>query len=387
ARSGGTGMKLTGAELRTIRMPLVSPFETSFGVEEDRVAVLVRIIGTVGGDRRPVEVQGWGECVAMEMPLYSSEYAEAAAAMLRTFLLPRLLAASNAGTDITAETVDSLLQPFVGHRMAKAALEMAVLDAQLRGTGRSLAGYLGATRSSVPSGVSVGIQPSIATLLDVVGEYLAEGYVRIKLKIKPGWDVAPVEAVRERFGELIPLQVDANAAYTLADARVLRRLDAFDLLLIEQPLPEDDLRQHAELARLVRTPICLDESIVSPRAAADAIALKSCSVINIKAGRVGGYLAAKQIHDICRANGIPVWCGGMLETGLGRAANAALAALPGFTLPGDISASDRFYERDITEPFVMDDGRIAVPTGPGLGVTPIQGVLDQFTVTTEWIQP
>ena len=380
-------MKLTGAELRTIRMPLVSPFETSFGVEEDRVAVLVRVIGTVGADRRPVEVQGWGECVATEMPLYSSEYAAAAAAMLRTFLLPRLLTASNAGTDITAETVDNLLEPFVGHRMAKAALEMAVLDAQLRGTGQSLAGYLGATRSSVPSGVSVGIQPSIATLLDVVGEYLAEGYVRIKLKIKPGWDVAPVEAVRERFGELIPLQVDANAAYTLADARVLRRLDAFDLLLIEQPLPEDDLRQHAELARLVRTPICLDESIVSPRAAADAIALKSCSVINIKAGRVGGYLAAKQIHDICRANGIPVWCGGMLETGLGRAANAALAALPGFTLPGDISASDRFYERDITEPIVMDDGRITVPTGPGLGVTPIQGVLDQFTVTTEWIQP
>jgi len=380
-------MKLTGAELRTIRMPLVSPFETSFGVEEDRVAVLIRVIGTVGGDRRPVEVQGWGECVAMELPLYSSEYAEAAGAMLRKFLIPRLLTASKAGTDITAETVDALLEPFIGHRMAKAALEMAVLDAQLRGTGQSLAGYLGATRTSVPSGVSVGIQPSIATLLDVVGEYLAEGYARIKLKIKPGWDVAPVEAVRERFGELIPLQVDANAAYTLADARVLRRLDAFDLLLIEQPLPEDDLRQHAELARLVRTPICLDESIVSPRAAADAIALKSCSVINIKAGRVGGYLAAKQIHDICRANGLPVWCGGMVETGLGRAANAALAALPGFTLPGDISASDRFYDRDITEPFVMDDGRIAVPTGPGLGVTPIQGVLDQFTLTTEWIQP
>jgi len=380
-------MKVTGAELRTIRMPLVSPFETSFGVEEDRVAVLIRLIGTVGGDRRPVEVQGWGECVAMELPLYSSEYAEAAAAMLRRFLIPRVLTASNAGTDITAETVDTLLEPFIGHRMAKAALEMAVLDAQLRGTGQSVASYLGATRSSVPAGVSVGIQPSIATLLDVVGEYLAEGYVRIKLKIKPGWDVGPVEAVRERFGELIPLQVDANAAYTLADARVLRRLDAFDLLLIEQPLPEDDLRQHAELARLVRTPICLDESIVSPRAAADAIAMKACSVINIKAGRVGGYLAAKQIHDLCRANGIPVWCGGMVETGLGRAANAALAALPGFTLPGDISASDRFYERDITEPFVMDDGLIAVPTGPGLGVTPIQDVLDQFTKSTEWIQP
>ena len=379
-------MKVTGAELRTIRMPLVSPFETSFGVEEDRVAVLVRVIGTAGGDRRPVEVQGWGECVAMEAPLYSSEYAEAAAAVLRRYLIPRLLAASNAGADVTAETVDALLEPFIGHRMAKAALEMAVLDAQLRGTGQSLASYLGATRTSVPSGVSVGIQPSVAALLDVVGEYLAQGYVRIKLKIKPGFDVAPVEAVRERFGELIPLQVDANAAYTLADARVLRRLDAFDLLLIEQPLPEDDLRQHALLARQVRTPICLDESIVSPRAAADAISLRACSVINIKAGRVGGYLAAKRIHDLCRANGIPVWCGGMVETGLGRAANAALAALPGFSLPGDVSASDRFYAQDITEPFVMDDGRITVPTGPGLGVTPIKGVLESYTVSTEWIQ-
>lgn len=379
-------MKVTGAELRTIRMPLVSPFETSFGVERDRVAILVRVIGTVGGDRRPVEVQGWGECVAMESPLYSSEYAEAAAAVLRRYLIPRLLAASAAGTDVTAETVDSLLEPFVGHRMAKAALEMAVLDAQLHGTGQSLAGYLGATRTSVPSGVSVGIQPSVAALLDVVGEYLAQGYVRIKLKIKPGFDVAPVEAVRDRFGELIPLQVDANAAYTLADARVLRRLDAFDLLLIEQPLPEDDLRQHAELARLVRTPICLDESIVSPRAAADAIALRACSVINIKAGRVGGYLAARRIHDLCQANGVPVWCGGMVETGLGRAANAALAALPGFTLPGDVSASDRFYEQDITEPFVLDDGRIAVPTGPGLGVSPIGPVLESYTVSTEWIQ-
>lgn len=379
-------MKVTGVELRTIRMPLVSPFETSFGVEEDRVAILVRVIGTVGGERRPVEVQGWGECVAMEAPLYSSEYAEGAAAVLRRYLIPRVLAASAAGTDVTAETIDSLLEPFIGHRMAKAAIEMAVLDAQLHGTGQSLAGYLGATRASVPSGVSVGIQPSVATLLDVVGEYLAEGYVRIKLKIKPGFDVAPVEAVRERFGDLIPLQVDANAAYTLADARVLRRLDAFDLLLIEQPLPEDDLRQHAELARLLHTPICLDESIVSPRAAADAIALRACSVINIKAGRVGGYLAARRIHDLCLANGIPVWCGGMVETGLGRAANAALAALPGFTLPGDISASDRFYAQDITEPFVLDDGRITVPTGPGLGVSPIGPVLESYTVSTEWIQ-
>jgi O-succinylbenzoate synthase len=380
-------MKITGIELRTIRMPLRTPFETSFGVEEDRLAVLIRVVGTVPGrGEHPVEVQGWGECVAMEMPLYSSEYADAAADVLRRFLVPRLLAESAAGREVTAELVEPLLEPIIGHRMAKAAVEMAVLDAQLRGSGQSLAAFFGATRSSVPAGVSVGIQPSIPALLDVVGDYLAQGYVRIKLKIKPGWDVAPVEAVREHFGDLILLQVDANAAYTLADARVLRRLDAFDLLLIEQPLPEDDIRQHAELAKLIKTPICLDESVVSVRAAADAIAMGACQVINIKAGRVGGYLNARRIHDLCRANGIPVWCGGMLETGLGRAANAALSAMPGFTLPGDISASDRFYDQDITEPFVLDDGQIQVPTGPGLGVSPIRDVLEQVTVATEWLQ-
>ena len=392
-------MKITGVELRTIRMPLKSPFETSFGVESERVAVLIRVVGKVadGGRRDGVrhdqhlephatEVQGWGECVAMELPLYSSEYAAGAAEVLRRFLVPALLAESAAGRDVTAELVDPLLEPIVGHRMAKAALEMAVLDAQLHGSGQSLAGYFGARRTTVPSGVSVGIQPSVHALLDVVGDYIADGYVRIKLKIKPGWDVAPVEAVRDRFGEQLLLQVDANAAYTLADARLLRRLDAFDLLLIEQPLPEDDIRQHAELARLIATPICLDESVVSVRAAADAIALRACQVINIKAGRVGGYLNARRIHDLCQANGIAVWCGGMVETGLGRAANAALAALPGFTLPGDISASDRFYDQDITEPFVLEDGQIEVPTGPGIGVEPIQAVLEKFTDSTEWIQ-
>ena len=380
-------MKITGVELRTIRMPLKSPFQTSFGVETERMAVLVRVVGDEPShDHQTVAVQGWGECVAMEAPLYSSEYTQAAVDVLRRFLVPRLLAESAAGGDVTAELVDPLLARFVGHRMSKAALEMAVLDAQLRGSGRSLAGYFGATRATVPSGVSVGIQPSLPALLDIVGDYLSQGYVRIKLKVRPGWDVDPVEAVRERFGDLVPLQVDANAAYTLADARTLRRLDAFDLLLIEQPLAEDDLRQHAELARLITTPVCLDESIVSVRAAADAIALRACQVINIKAGRVGGYLAARSIHDLCQANGIPVWCGGMLETGLGRAANAALAALPGFTLPGDVSASDRFYERDITSPFELEDGQIAVPTGPGLGVEPIQDALDEFTVATEWIQ-
>src|SRR5664279_5047058 len=252
-------MKITGVELRTIRMPLKSPFETSFGVESDRVAVLIRVVGTVQThEHQPVEVQGWGECVAMEQPLYSSEYAHAAADVLRRFLIPMLLAESAAGREVTGELIGPLLRAVIGHRMAKAALEMAVLDAQLRGSGQSLAGYLGATRSTVDSGVSVGIQPSIQALLDVVGNYLAEGYVRIKLKIKPGWDVAPVEAVRGRFGDPVPLQVDGNAAYTLADARVLRQLDQYDLLLLEQPLPEDDIRQHAELARLIRTPICLD---------------------------------------------------------------------------------------------------------------------------------
>ncbi len=380
-------MKITGVELRRIRMPLVSPFETSFGVQHERTALLIRVVGEQAEyDRAPIAVLGWGECVAMEMPIYNSEYVDAAADVLRRFLIPRLLAECAAGRDVTAELVEPLLAPFVGHRMAKAALEMAVLDAQLRGAGRSLASYFGATRASVPSGVSVGIQPSLPALLDVVSDYLAQGYVRIKLKIKPGWDVGPVEAVRERVGSLVELQVDANAAYTLADARTLRALDAFDLLLIEQPLAEDDLRQHAELARLINTPICLDESVVSVRAAADAIAMRACQVINIKAGRVGGYLAARRMHDLCRANGIPVWCGGMLETGLGRAANVALAALPGFTLTGDVSASDRFFAKDITEPFVLDDGRIDVPTGPGLGVEPIQEALDEFTVDTQWIQ-
>jgi len=379
-------MKITGVEMRTIRMPLTSPFETSFGVEAERVAVLLRVLGSVAGhDQHPVHVQGWGECVAMEAPLYSSEYADGAADVLRRFLVPRLLDHVKNTGDVTAEQIDTLLAPIIGHRMAKAALEMAVLDAQLRGSGQSFAGYFGATRQRVPSGVSVGIQPSVAALLEVVGDYLAQGYVRIKLKIKPGWDVTPVEAVRAHFGELIPLQVDANAAYTLADARTLARLDAFDLLLIEQPLAEDDIRQHAELARLIRTPICLDESVVSVRAAADVIALRAAQVINIKAGRVGGYLNARRIHDLCQANGIPVWCGGMVETGLGRAANAALAAMPGFTLPGDVSASDRFYAQDITAPFVLEDGEIAVPTGPGLGVEPIMDVLDSFTVSTEWL--
>jgi O-succinylbenzoate synthase len=222
-------------------------------------------------------------------------------------------------------------------------------------------------------------------LLDAVTSYVDKGYLRIKLKIAPGWDVEPVRAVRERFGADLALQVDANTAYTLADARQLARLDPFDLLLIEQPLCEDDLRGHAELARLVRTPICLDESITSARAAAAAIALRACTIINIKPGRVGGYLEARRIHDVCVAHGVAVWAGGMLETGLGRAANVALAALPGFTLPGDTSASDRYYARDITPAFVLKNGHLEVPTGAGLGVDPDPQALAEATTATEWI--
>jgi o-succinylbenzoate synthase len=366
-------MKLTGIELRRIRMPLVAPFRTSFGTETDRDILLLRAVTD--------EAQGWGECVAMADPLYSSEYVDAAADVLRRHLIPALAAA--APRDAVA--AGPALHRFKGHRMAKAALETAVLDAELRAAGRSFARELGAVRDRVPCGVSVGIMGSIGELLDAVGGYLAQGYVRVKLKIQPGWDVAPVRAVRERFGDDVLLQVDANTAYTLSDAARLAQLDPFGLLLIEQPLDEEDVLGHARLAELVRTPICLDESITSARAAVDAIRLGACAIVNIKPGRVGGYLEARRIHDVCAAHGVPVWCGGMLETGLGRAANVALAALPGCTLPGDTSASDRYYRTDVTEPFVLDDGHLRVPTGPGVGVEPIPEVLADVTTGAEWL--
>jgi O-succinylbenzoate synthase len=359
---------LDGFELRVLHLPLVSPFTTSFGTETVREVIIVRAL-TPDGD-------GWGEVVTGAAPLYSSEYTQGAWDVITRFLAPALL---GRGAVAPAE-VAGVLEPFIGHRMAKAGLELAVLDAALRAEGRSLGAFLGADRDRVPAGVSVGIQRDPAALVDAVGGYLAEGYVRIKIKIKPGRDVADTAAVRDAFGT-IPLQVDANSAYTLAQADTLAELDAFDLLLIEQPLQEDDLVDHAVLAERLRTPICLDESITSHKAAGDALALAAASVINIKAGRVGGYLEAVRIHDLCRAAGVPVWCGGMLETGIGRAANAALAALPGFTLPGDISASSRFYHRDIvTEPAVLDDGHVRVPTGPGLGVEIDHGFLDEVTV-------
>ena len=359
------------AELRLhrIEMPLVRPFRTSFGVQEVRDVLLVEVVTDDG-------ISGWAECVAMEWPGYSYEYVDGAVDVLTEHLIPR--AVSDGVLD--PSLVHERLRRLMGHPMAKAALETAVLDAWLRTEGRSLASYLGAVRDEVDCGVSVGIpvDESLDSLLAEVSGYVDAGYRRIKLKIEPGWDVQAVRAVRESWPDML-LQTDANQAYTRSDGELLAAMDPFNLLLVEQPLPEDDLLGHAMLAEQIRTPVCLDESIISVATADTAIAFKATSVINIKPGRVGGYLEARAIHDLCRDRGIPVWCGGMLETGIGRAANVALAALPGFTLPGDTSASSRYFSVDITPPFVLQDGRLRVPTGPGIGVDPIPAVLDELT--------
>ena len=349
-------MKIFAVELHRVAMPLVRPFETSFGRQVARDVLLVRV-RTSDGD-------GWGECVAMADPVYSSEYVDGCEAVIRDYLAPALLAAH----DVTAESVAEIVRFVIGHRMAKAAVEIAVLDAQTRALGVSFGEYFGADRDEVDCGVSVGIAPSIDELLAEVDGYVREGYRRIKLKIKPGWDIEPVRAVRQLIGPTA-LQVDANTAYTRADIDHLGRLDEFGLLLIEQPFVEEDILTHIALAKAIETPVCLDESIVSAEVAVDAIERGATSIVNIKAGRVGGYLEAVRVHDVCAELGEPVWCGGMLETGVGRAANVALAAMANFTLPGDTSGSSRYFAEDLTEPFVLVDGRLTVPTGAGSGVT------------------
>ena len=367
-------MRLEALELRRIGMPLVAPFETSFGVQTDRDILLVKAITDAG--------EGWGECVAGEEPTYSPEYVDGAQQVILQHLSPRLFSREN----LAAADVATILRPVHGHQMAKAALEMALLDAELRASDESFAKRFGAVREAVDCGVSVGIHATIPELLATVGGYLGQGYRRIKLKIKPGWDIEPVRAVRERFGD-VPLQVDANTAYSESDGEHLAQLDQFDLLLIEQPLAEEQVLGHARLAKVVRTPVCLDESIHSYQAAVDAIELGACKIINIKPGRVGGYLEAARIHDLCKEHGIPVWMGGMLETGLGRAGNVAMAAMANFTLPGDTSASDRYYHRDITQPFVLEDGRLRVPSGPGLGVDVDPEWLDEVTSSVQVVEP
>ena len=353
-------------------LPLVRPFRTSFSTDYRKEVLLLEVTTDVG--------VGWGECVADTAPLYSHEFNDAVMLVWRDHLVPRLM-----GRDLAAEEVPDLLRPVRGHPMARGALELALLDAQLRASGESFASYLGSVHSHIPCGVSTGIpaDDSIDTLVAEVDGYVAEGYRRVKLKIQPGWDIEPTRVIRERYPD-IPLQVDANQAYSRHDIDHLCGLDDFDLLLVEQPIHEEDYLGHKLLAERMRTPVCLDESVLSADNAESLIDYGACEIVNIKAGRVGGYLSAKAIHDMAMARSIPVWCGGMVETGLGRAANIALASLPGFTLPGDTSSSSRFFSPDVTEPLVMGaDGMMAVPTSPGLGVTPIPEVLDELTVTRD----
>ncbi len=356
AKFGG-GSVLQMFELRRLNMPLVRPFRTSFGTETVREVMVVRVVTSRG--------EGWAECSIESEPLYLSEFLDAADHVISDHLVPRLFDASSDG--VRAEHVATVLAPVKGHRMAKAALEMAVLDAQLRADELSFQQYLGSSRAAVPVGVSVGITDTVDELVTVVGGYVDEGYTRVKLKIEPGFDIEPVRAVRSAHPDVM-LQVDANTAYSIDDIDHLRLLDQFGLALIEQPFGEDDLVGHAALARRIATPICLDEAIRSIDHVRSALALGAAHIINIKPARVGGYLAAVAMHDLCRDEGVPVWCGGMLETGIGRAANLALASLPGFTLPGDISATKRYWTRDITAPFDLVDGQITVPTDIGFGV-------------------
>lgn len=364
-------MRLESLELRRIALDLVTPFRTSFGVEEHRDILLLHVTTDAG--------EGWGECVAMVEPAYSAEFVDAAELVITEHFWPLLAA----GGDLTAADVGHRLHRFKGHPMSKAALEMAILDAELRADRTNLHTHFGGDRDRIPSGVSVGIFDDLDTLLSQVQGYVDDGYARIKLKIEPGWDLEPVRLVRELIGPDMGLQVDANTAYGRQDIEHLCRLDQYDLLLIEQPLAEEDVLGHVQLAEASATPVCLDESVVSLLTAADLIDLGAAEIINIKPGRVGGYLEARRIHDLCLERGIPVWCGGMVETGIGRAANAAIAALPGFTLPGDISASTRFYRRDIvTDPITVEDGTVAVPTQPGLGFELDREFLDSVTTAT-----
>ena len=365
-------MHIERIELRYIKLPLKYHFETSYIRSFQRDTILV----TVWADG----VEGWGESAIEAGPWYSPETVETAWHVQREFLAPMLLGKQ---LETAAEAFDRLAL-VRGHNMAKTGLEEALWDVEARQRGISVAQLLGSTKPRIESGVSVGIQDTPDELLELVEGYLAQGYRRIKVKIKPGWDVEVVRTLRQRWPE-VPLMVDANSAYTLEDADHLAALDDFDLMMIEQPLAYDDIYQHSLLQRQLRTPVCLDESIHTPAHALAALELGSCRIINIKPGRVGGLAQARRIHDLCRERGVPVWCGGLLEVGVGRAHNVAIASLPGFTLPGDVSASDRYFERDVVEPpFCLNsDGTMAVPQGPGIGVEVDRAFLDEVTVRRE----
>jgi O-succinylbenzoate synthase len=362
-------VKIERLELRLLRLPLVHFFETSFGRIDDKHFILVRVDGD--------GATGYGECVAEQDPYYSSDTNDTVWHIISEFIAPRVLGAEFAHP----RDVFPALKAIRGHNMAKAAVEMAAWDLFAQQRGEPLSRVLGGVRDRIASGVSIGIQPSLDDLVAKVERELAAGYRRIKIKIKPGWDIGPVETVRARFGA-IPLMVDANAAYTLADADHLAELDRFDLMMIEQPLDYDDVGDHAVLQRRLQTPICLDESIKTVSIAREAIAAGACRIINIKPGRIGGFAESIRLHDLCAAQGIPVWHGGMLESGIGRAANIHLSTLSNFSLPGDVAASRRYFDPDLIEPpiEVAADGTIGVPTGPGLGVSIRQNRVDDATL-------
>jgi o-succinylbenzoate synthase len=365
-------MRIREVTLRELRMKLVAPFETSADRTEHRRIILTEVVtdGAIG----------WGECVAGEKPFYSPETTDTAWIVMQDFLWPMIR-----GKEIgAAADLWGSLEQVRGHNMAKAALETAIWDAEAKQQGTPLGKLLGGTREEIASGVSIGIKDSLDELAAAVKKELAAGYQRIKIKVKPGKELPQVERLRQEFPG-IKLMVDANSAYRMEDWPLLKQLESFYLMMIEQPLGWDDLYAHVELQKKLDTPICLDECIHSEQQARAAILLGACKIINIKMGRVGGYTVAKRIHDLCEQNGMPVWCGGMLESGIGRAHNIALSTLPNFTLPGDVSASRRYWDEDIIEPevTVSAQGTIRMPTGPGIGFEPQRDRIEKLTVRKE----
>ena len=369
-------MIISSIELREIRLPLVHFFETSFGRTIERRIVLARVVDQDGAE-------GWGECTGGEGPFYSYEWVETAWATLKDFLAPMVVGREVAG----APKVWDLMRRVRGHRMAKAAIETACWDLEAKRAGVPLWKHLGGVQTDIACGVSIGIQDSAEMLLGKIEKELAAGYQRIKIKIKPGWDLKIIEQVRHRFPK-IRLMGDANSAYTLKDVPLFKTLDQFGLMMIEQPLAHDDIFDHAELQGQIQTAVCLDESVRSAADAAHAIKLGSCRIINVKLGRVGGHSEARRVEQVCREHGMPVWCGGMLESGIGRAHNIAMSTLAGFVLPGDVSASSRYWQEDIIEPPVTVTlaGTITVPEEPGIGFQVDVPHLDRLTVRKERIK-
>ncbi|MGC2830610.1 MAG: o-succinylbenzoate synthase [Candidatus Acidiferrum sp.] len=365
-------MRIREVTLRELRMKLVAPFETSSERTEERRIILAEVLAD--------GVIGWGECVAGEKPFYSPETTDTAWIVMRDFLWPMIKHKEIAA----ASEVCGLMESVRGHNMAKAALEAAIWDAEAKQKGISLSKLLGGTREEISSGVSIGIKDSLDELAAAVRKELAAGYQRVKIKIKPGKELPQVKRLREEFPG-IKLMVDANSAYRMQDWELLKQLEGYYLMMIEQPLGWDDLYGHVELQKKLETPICLDECIHSEEQARAAILLGACKIINIKMGRVGGHAVARRIHDLCQHNGLPVWCGGMLESGIGRAHNIALSTLPNFTLPGDVTASKRYWDEDIIEPevTVSAQGTIRVPTGPGIGFEPRRDRIETLTVRKE----